>query len=309
MLLKSILKDHGHMKLLALLLASLLPTSTASAQLKVNCQGSGPPVYLIGGGPAFTTWNLEPIQRRLSSKYKVCRWDMRGVGDNAVQMIDGRVPVLAQWLQDMADVLPQRPVILWGHSWGALQALLFAHQHPERVRALILNNPVDPELESLEHIETKRFVHPSVELKLRLEDIDTDEEKRHRFRSKIASYFLDAEKGWEYSEQFDHSDSNNTLNVRIWQEYRQMALGSSDLERLSPKLSGLIYCKHDVLMPESFAWYSAMIPHEKHYLIDNCAHFPWVESPDEFYPLLWQALGKATKLVGEVGCCTQTDDE
>ena len=295
MLLKCIQNYHGQMKRVALVLAGLLPLSTASAQLKVNCQGSGPPVYLIGGGPAFTTWNLEPIQRRLGSSYKACRWDMRGVGENAVQIIDGSVPVLTQWLQDMADVLPQRPVILWGHSWGALQALLFAHKYPERVRALILNNPVDPELESLEHIETKRFVHPYVESKLRLQDIDTAKEERHRFRSKIASYFLDAEKGWEYSDQFDHSDTNNALNVQIWQEYRNMKLAGGDLEQLSPKLSGLIYCKQDVLMPESFAWYSTIIPHGRHYVIDNCAHFPWVESPDKFYPLLWQALATATK--------------
>ena len=283
------------MKLVAIVLVSLLPLSTASAQLKVNCQGSGPTIYLIGGGPAFTTWNLEPIQRRLGSNFRACRWDMRGVGENAVQIIDESEPALTQWLQDMADVLPQRPVILWGHSWGALQALLFANKYPERVRALILNNPVDPELESLEHIETKRFVHPYVESKLSLQDIDTANEERHRFRSKIASYFLDAETGWKYSEQFDHSDTNSALNVQIWQEYRQMPLGNSDLEQLSPKLYGLIYCKHDVLMPENLAWYSTIIPRGRHYVIENCAHFPWVESPDEFYPLLRRALGNATK--------------
>ena len=65
---------------------------------------------------------------------------MRGVGENADQPINESVPVLSQWLQDMADVLPPCPVILWGHSWGALQALKFAQQQPERVKALILNN-------------------------------------------------------------------------------------------------------------------------------------------------------------------------
>jgi pimeloyl-ACP methyl ester carboxylesterase len=224
---------------------------------------------------------------------------MRGVGENAVQVINGGEPLLSQWLQDMADVLPPCPVILWGHSWGALQALIFAKQHPERVKALVLNNPVDPALESLEYIESKRYVHPYVESLLKLEEIDTAAEQRHRFRSKIASYFLDAEKGWVYSEQFDHSDSNNALNVRIWQEYRQTPLGSRDLEQLSPKLSGLIYCKYDVLMPESLDWYAALIPPDRHYILDNCAHFPWVESPEEFYPLLWQALGKASKSTSE----------
>ncbi|MGB5677932.1 MAG: alpha/beta hydrolase, partial [Gammaproteobacteria bacterium] len=282
--------QQHHMKPTVFLLSCLLNTSTASAQLTVNCQGTGHPVYLIGGGPAFTTWNLEPIQQRLRAKYQVCRWDMRGVGENAGKRVKQDVPVLTQWLQDMANVLPAQPVVLWGHSWGALQALLFADHYPERVQALILNNPVDPELQSLKNIEAKRYVHPFVESHLKLEDIDTPAEKRHRFRSKIASYFLDARKGWAYSAQFDHGDSNNTLNVQIWQEYRQMPLEIRDLAQLSPKLSKLIYCEQDVLMPESFDQYSAVIPPEKHYTINNCAHFPWVESPVEFYQILLKAL-------------------
>ncbi len=116
------------------------------AQVSVDCQGSGQPVYLIGGGPAFTTWNLGPIQQQLARHYRVCRWDMRGVGDNKKLEISTAMPVLLQWIDDMAMILPQQAVILWGHSWGALQALLFTKHYPERVKTLVLNNPVDPDI-------------------------------------------------------------------------------------------------------------------------------------------------------------------
>jgi pimeloyl-ACP methyl ester carboxylesterase len=190
----------------------------------------------------------------------------------------------------MAMVMPQQPVILWGHSWGALQALLFAKYYPERVKALVLNNPVDPELKSLENIELKRFVHPYIESKLNIEDIDTLAEQRHRFRSKIASYFMDAEKGWAYSEGFDASDTNNELNVQVWEEYRRIQITQTDLESLSPEITMLIYCKQDVLMPESLEVYSRVITPEKLYIINNCGHFPWVESPEEFYQVLIKTM-------------------
>jgi pimeloyl-ACP methyl ester carboxylesterase len=260
------------------------------AQIKVNCQGQGQPVYLIGGGPAFTTWNLEPIQQQLRDHFTVCRWDMRGVGDNAKLDINKDAPVLMQWIQDMAMVLPQQPVILWGHSWGALQSLLFAKHYPERVKALVLNNPVDPELRSLENIEFKRYVHPYVESQLDIKDIDTVAEQRHRFRSKIASYFMDAEKGWAYSAGFDTGDSNNELNVLVWKEYRRMRLNQADLDSLSPRITRIIYCEYDVLMPESLEVYSRVIPSEKHYILDDCAHFPWVESPEPFYHILLKTM-------------------
>ena len=281
------------MRYVVCIMTCLLIATKAVAQITVNCQGDGQTVYLIGGGPAFTTWNLEPIQQQLSDRFKVCRWDMRGVGDNAELPINKDIPVLQQWLNDMAEVLPGEPVVLWGHSWGALQSLLFTRQHPDRVRALVLNNPVDPDLESLENIEFKRYVHPYVESHLDIDDIDTPAEKHHRFRSKIASYFLDAEKGWAYSAQFGEHDANNELNVQIWQEYREMPLIHDDFKWLAAKVGRLIYCKYDVLMPQSYQVYAAVVPPGKHVILNDCAHFPWVESPDEFYPLLLQVIKDA----------------
>ena len=278
-----------------LLLLCCLAVTSVFAQIKLDCQGDGQPVYLVGGGPAFTTWNLEPIQQKLHDTYRVCRWDMRGVGDNHDLVIDADRPVLIQWLQDMADVLPEQPVVLWGHSWGALQVLLFTKYYPQRVKALVLNNPVDPRLASLENIEAKRYVHPYVEAQLSIEDIGTPAEHRHHFRSKIASYFMSAELGWAYSAAFNSDDTNNELNVRIWEEYRQMPVSMHDLQSLSPKINRLIYCEQDVLMPESLEVYSSVIPAEKNYIIKDCAHFPWVEAPEEFYQVLTRSMNEAMR--------------
>jgi len=49
-------------------------------EIRVHCRGQGPPVYPIGGGPAFG--HLEPADR-LGEGYEVCRRDMRGVCNNA----------------------------------------------------------------------------------------------------------------------------------------------------------------------------------------------------------------------------------
>ncbi len=274
----------------ACLLMLLLSASPVVAQIDVNCEGAGQQVYLIGGGPAFTTWNLEPVQKTLAAHYRVCRWDMRGVGDNADLEISSSQPTLQQWIDDMATVLPAQPVILWGHSWGALQALLFTRRYPDRVKALVLNNPVDPRLESLVNIESRRYVHPYVESQLHIDDIDTPKEARHRFRSKIASYFMDARLGWEYSSSFRSQDTNNTLNVRIWEEYRKMMLNPVDMRRLAPRVGALIYCRQDVLMPESLSAYSGLLPSARHAVLEDCAHFPWVESPDAFYDILLEIL-------------------
>lgn len=259
-------------------------------KIVVHCQGNGQLLYLIVGGPAFTSKHLEPIQQQLQDNFRVCRWDMRGVGENAALPIKEDKTVIDQWLQDMAEVMPEQPVILWGQSWGALQSLLFANRYPERVKAIVLSNPVDPELASIEDIEIKRYLHPYVESKITIDDMDTEVEKRHRLRSKIASYFLDAEQGWDYSAQFDHDDTNSQLNVQAWQEYRQNPLTLKDLRLLSTRITAAIYCRQDVLMPENYQHYSSALPTVKHHLIDGCAHYPWEEQSAEYYELLQQSL-------------------
>ncbi|NOR41256.1 MAG: alpha/beta fold hydrolase [Gammaproteobacteria bacterium] len=269
---------------------SLVAVLSAMSDIKVHCQGQGPLVYLIGGGPAFTTWNLRPIQNKLSVRYKVCRWDMRGVGDNARLEMSSRVTALSQWIQDMYDILPQTPVVLWGHSWGALQILLFAKQYPERVSKLILSNPVDPALLSHEQTELKRYVHPETTHRLKLEDIGTPVEKLHSFRSKIASYFADVRQGWDYASGFTQSDSNSRLNVRIWEEYQDTLLMDADIRLLADKLAGLIHCQNDVLQPESLAEYTRLLDKSKHHVLTGCAHFPWEEVPDEYYRVLFSLI-------------------
>ncbi len=272
----------------SLIIAVCCCFSTSLADIKVDCKGEGPAVYLIGGGPAFTTWNLQPIQKRLRSHYRVCRWDMRGVGDNAGSAFKPQVSVLSQWIRDMQDVLPQEPVILWGHSWGALQILLFAEKSPERVRKLILSNPVDPALRSLEHIERKRFNHPDTGTGLELDDMGTPVEKRHNLQSKIASYFVDADRGWEYAAGFTQADANGALNIRIWDEYRSTPLSDADVRQLSGKIGGIIYCQSDVLQPENLAEYRRLLHNVRHHVLTGCGHFPWEENPEDYYRvLLW----------------------
>ncbi len=280
-------KGARHFSLIVVVYCCL---STSEADIKVDCQGAGPALYLIGGGPAFTTWNLQPIQNRLRSHYRVCRWDMRGVGDNAGLAVEPRVSVLSQWLRDMHDVLPQEPVLLWGHSWGALQILLFAEKSPERVTKLILSNPVDPALRSLEHIEQKRFNHPDTGKTLEPEDMGTLIEERHNLRSKIASYFVDADKGWEYAAGFTQEDANGALNVTIWDEYRSTPLSDVAVRKLSRKIGGVIYCQSDVLQPENLAEYRRLLHNVKHHVLTGCSHFPWEENPENYYQVLLRVI-------------------
>jgi pimeloyl-ACP methyl ester carboxylesterase len=101
--------------------------------------GQGPTLVLLhGAGDQSGTWasTIEPLVPR----YRVVIPDLAGHGASAPR--DGTISV-EQILRGVEAILstgPQDPVILVGNSLGAWVALLYAHDHPDRVARVVLVN-------------------------------------------------------------------------------------------------------------------------------------------------------------------------
>ena len=129
------------------------PQTLENTELNIHPLGNPehPTLILLGGGPGFTSWNLQPIQKSLVDlNWQVFLWDMRGLGENK------HLPAansIASWINDIEAVRKhsqKEKVTLLGHSWGALMAMLYAREYPNHVNRIILLNPVDPEKSSMQ---------------------------------------------------------------------------------------------------------------------------------------------------------------
>jgi pimeloyl-ACP methyl ester carboxylesterase len=97
-------------------------------------------IVLLHGGPGIRHNYLRPEWDTLSDLARLIYHDQRGCG-----LSTRRGP--HHWRQHVADLdalilreSPQSGVILAGSSWGSYLALLYAHEHPTRVKALILSD-------------------------------------------------------------------------------------------------------------------------------------------------------------------------
>jgi pimeloyl-ACP methyl ester carboxylesterase len=104
-------------------------------------EGRGPAVLLIHGQPG-TGADWAGVARALRDRFRVIVPDRPGYGATG-----GRAVGIAENADAMAALLADRGVdgaVVAGHSWGAAVALAMAERHADRVRRLVLVNPVAP---------------------------------------------------------------------------------------------------------------------------------------------------------------------
>jgi non-heme chloroperoxidase len=106
-------------------------------------RGRGSPVVLIHGSLAdYTYWELSDQIPLLAARHRVIAYSRRYNHPNHNPREPDHSPMVeARDLVGFIDALGLGPVHLVGHSYGAYTALLYALQHPERVRSLVLAEP------------------------------------------------------------------------------------------------------------------------------------------------------------------------
>lgn len=109
-------------------------------RLHVLDEGSGPPLLLMAA--LGSNWfDLDPLVARLSSSWRVIRYDRPGYGLSD-PIGRGHHPSLLGEVERMAAVLDARgitePVVVVGHSLASLYVEAFARRYPERTAGVVI---------------------------------------------------------------------------------------------------------------------------------------------------------------------------
>jgi pimeloyl-ACP methyl ester carboxylesterase len=103
-----------------------------------------PPLILLHGIGRLAR-SFDPIAPHFTDRYRVIAMDLRGHGDSgwhpqAAYLVEDYV----QDLEGLVEQLGLRDIVLWGNSTGGRVAQVFAGTHPERTKAVIVED-VGPE--------------------------------------------------------------------------------------------------------------------------------------------------------------------
>jgi proline iminopeptidase len=124
-----------------------LQTGSRIAYTQVPAKGNkktSPLIYLHGGpGGAIGEGNIQGLAWLASEGYDIYLYDQVGGGSSS-RLRNIRDYSTERQVRDLDAIVRQigaRKVILFGHSWGAILAVLYAADHPECVDRIIVTGP------------------------------------------------------------------------------------------------------------------------------------------------------------------------
>jgi pimeloyl-ACP methyl ester carboxylesterase len=115
-------------------------------RLHLYCTGTGGPTVVLEHGHSATYLDWFRVQPRLATFARVCSYDRAGYGWSDPSPKDRLPSVMAEELHALLNAAGEKPpYILVGHSFGAMNAVMFARKFTDEVAGVILVDGSIPE--------------------------------------------------------------------------------------------------------------------------------------------------------------------
>lgn len=115
-------------------------------RLHLYCTGEGGPTVILEHGHRATYLDWYRVQPELARFTRVCSYDRAGFGWSDPSPHDRTPSVMADELRSALRATGEKPpFVLVGHSFGAMNAVMFAHNFPGEVAGVVLVDGSTPE--------------------------------------------------------------------------------------------------------------------------------------------------------------------
>ena len=277
--------------------------SVYQAELFYQKVGLGDPVVVVNGGPGLDHSYLRPWLGPLAETHQVIFYDQRGLGaSNAV--LDATSISMERYLTDIdrirEGVAGEEQFTLLAHSWGAIPALLYALERPERLTGLILVSPVEPGSRFRDQTDGNQLARRDSGDVAALDSIQRTPAFAARDTAAMNRLFFHVFRGTFADTGVADSLLRLSLHERTARQGQQVAAllmaplrGLDFWDRLGdvavPVL--IVHGAEDPIPVEMVEAMNEALPDSRLARIAGSGHFPFIEQPTRFWPAIRDFLG------------------
>jgi len=260
--------------------------------------GSGAPLFLLNGGPGRSSDTFVPLARRLQAEThrQIIVFDQRGTGRSKLSEMNEKTVSLELMVSDLEALrehLGLAKISLMGHSFGGMYAMAYAVQYPGKIEALILSCSGGMDLSWQQYTQHNMLSRLTEKARQRYAYWTSEEqEKKDPIRaSREATKLLVP--AYIYRQKFvprlmkdltNPKYGNSQINKLVWLSMRDYDLKEPLKSLQVPTL--ILGGRQDILGEQVPISIHQTIAHSRLELIDECSHYPWLDSPERYFELI-----------------------
>lgn len=273
-----------------------------SGYLHFYTKGTGAPLVLLQGGPGFSSYYMRAIADSLPG-YQCILIDYEGTGRSQYRKPDTGWVNPDKVVADIEKVRQKLGIGSWtviGHSYGTHFGLSYAIQYPQHVRQIILVSSIGTDN------RFQRYSNDNAMMRLTDQDMTTvgnigadtslnAVDKEFKMQAIfLKSYFFDKKKIASFLSSIPALEktiffSNDFFNAYFDQPGFWKWDIASKAYALQKKVN-IIQGRQDFLNDGTQEIMNLRLADSKITYIERSGHFPWVERPMVFFPLLRSLL-------------------
>ncbi|RMH13209.1 MAG: alpha/beta fold hydrolase [Gemmatimonadetes bacterium] len=270
------------------------------SQIWARAQGRGEAILVIHGGPGMDHTYLIPGLDPLARDFRLILYDQRGTGGSDAA-VDARSITLQNFLTDMdavLDFLDEDRVHLMAHSFGSMLAIAYVLRRPERVRSMVLIDPVEPGSKYEAETRAAQQARQTPEDRAALERLLASRAFKDRvpgavnemYRLTFRSTFADPSRIDELPLRMGERTARNGFEIP---KYLMGGQGKPDLWGVLGQVEVPVLVVHGEADPTPELMVREMVgrmPDARLELLPDAGHFPWIEAPEPFFGVVREFL-------------------
>lgn len=264
--------------------------NAGSSKLHYKTFGTGKPILIINGGPGMNSDGFAFIAEELSKmNYQTIIYDQRGTGKSTLENPDNKNVTMDLMVDDIEILRKHLKIDKWtifGHSFGGIMETYYASKHPETIDKLIFSSSGGVNMKFLTYLQKRlnnnltKTEKDSLSIYQQKFNSGDNSTETIKLRAKYLSnaYVYDKSNAPIIAKRL--TQINFKINSLVIENLNNINFDCTNSFKNFKQPVLVLQGKNDIISIETAEEIANAFPNSKLVLLENCAHYGWLDSKE-----------------------------